>query len=253
MGLLGRPGHDNATGPAVPILVLLAVLAAPASSGGAPPQGETVAAPKVVDRAAAARRRAELAELEALIETERERPSGTFSREVVDGKGHRLVLLVAPTAGPVERVFSFEPGIPVATLYALILDAERRIRLVLVEPMGKQEAYELDHLLFDQEGAIAARDHTYGTFTDCADGRLHERRIVTVFGLGLAVLERSVEFPNDPPSSGSQLTQGCALEAAAPPFADAAAFLRAHRLERAAREAGVRLARGVEAASPPAR
>jgi hypothetical protein len=119
--------------------------------------------------------------------------------------------------------------------------------------MGRPEAYELDQLLFDPEGRIAARDHTYGTFTDCADGRLHERRIVTVFGPGLAVLERSVEFPNDPPSAGAQLTQGCALEAAAPPFPDAAAFLRAHRLERPAREAGVRLERGAEAGGSPGR
>jgi hypothetical protein len=235
-------------------LVLLAVLAAPASSGSAPPaQGDVVAPLTLADRVAAARRRAELGALEALLEAERGRPSGARVRDVVDGKGHRLVLFVARTSGPVERVHSFEPGFAVATLYALILDAERKVRLLLVEPKGRQDGYEIDQILFGRDGKVAARDHIYGTFTDCADGRFHDHRIVTVFGPALRVLERSVEFFNDPPGSGSRFTEGCTLEVAKPPFPDAPSFLLAHHLERAAREAGVRVGRSAEVGGPQTR
>jgi len=224
----------------VPILILLSFLAAPASSGGAPPAHGDVVAPRTrADRAAAARRRAELAALEGLLEAERGRPSGARVRDVVDGKGHRLVLFVARESGAVERIHSFEPGFAFATLYALVLDAERRPRLLLVEPKAKEEAYEIDQILFGRDGKAAARDHTFGTSTDCADGRFHERRIVTVFGPALRVLERRVELLNDPP--GAQLTEGCALEAANPPHPDARSLLHAHGLESAAREAGMRV------------
>jgi hypothetical protein len=223
----------------VPTLLLLAVLAAPASSGSAPPApGDAVAPLTRADRVAAARRRAELGALEALLEAERGRPSGARVRDVLDGKGHRLIVFVAGAGGAVERVRSFEPDLAVAVLYALVLDAERRPRLLLVEPKGKEEAYEIDQVSFGRDGKAAARDHTYGTSTDCADGRFHERRIVTVFGPALRVLERRVELLNDPP--GSQLTEGCALEASSPPLPDAWSYLRAHRLEGAAREARVR-------------
>jgi hypothetical protein len=214
------------------ILVLLAVLAAPLTHADRPPTS---------------RREAELAALEALLEAERGRPSGARVRDVIDEKGHRLVLFVATVGGAVERVRSFEPGFTFATLYALVLDAERRPRLILVQPQGKEEAYEIDQFLFGLDGKAAARDHTYGTSTNCADGRIHERRVVTIFGPGLRVLERRVEHFNDPP--GSQLTEGCALEAATPPAPDARAFLRAHGLERAARKAGLR----VEGRAAPAR
>jgi hypothetical protein len=208
----------------LPALVLLAVLSAPLTHA---------------DRVAVARRGAELAALEALLEDERGRPSGARVRDVIDGKGHRLVLFVARAGGAVERARSFEPGFAFATLYALVLDAERRPRLLLVQPQGKEEAYEIDQILFGRDGKAAARDHTYGTSTDCADGRIHERRVVTIYGPALRVLERRVEHLNDPP--GSPLTEGCALEAASPPLPDARAFLRAQGLERAAREAGVRV------------
>src|SRR5512136_601557 len=170
-------------------LALLALLAAPASRAGAQPAHvDVVAPPTRADRLAAARRRAELGALEALLEAERGRPSGARPREVVDGKGHRLVLFVARTSGVVERVRSFEPGFAVTTLYALVLDAERRVRLLLVEPKGGQDAYEIDQVMFGRDGRVTARDHVHGTSTDCADGRFHERRIVTVFGPALRVL-----------------------------------------------------------------
>lgn len=242
----------RAQGCMAPALVLFAVLAAPASSVGAQPaQGDVVAPLTHADRLAAARRRAELSALEALLEAERGRPSGARVREVVDGEGHRLVLFIARTSGLVERVRSFELGLDAANLYALVLDAERRVRLLLVEPRGGQEAYEIDQILFGRDGKVTARDHVHGTSTDCADGRFHERRIVTAFGPGLRVLERSVELLDDP--LGSRLTEGCALEAANPPFPDAPSFLRAHHLERAAHEAGVRAGRGAEAGGPQTR
>jgi len=217
----------------LPTLVLLAVLAAPLTPA---------------ERAVVARRGAELGALEGLLEAERGRPSGARVRDVIDREGHRLVLFVATVGGAVERVRSFEPGFTFATLYALILDAERRPRLLLVQPRGKDDAYEIDQLLFGRDGKAAARDHTYGTSTDCADGRIHERRVVTIFGPALRALERRVEHLNDPP--GAQLTEGCALEAPSPPFPDARALLRAHGLERASREAGVRV-QGRGGAPPP--
>jgi hypothetical protein len=224
-------------------LLLLAALTAPASNSNAPlAQGDAAVPVAPADRVAAARRRAELVALQALFTAERERPSGTRVRDVLDGKGHRIVLFVARTNGAIESVRTFEPGLTVA-LYALILDAERRVRLLLIEPKDRRDAYEIDQILFERDGKTAARDHIYGTFTDCADGRLHDRRTVTVFGPQLRVLERSVEFLDDPPGSGSRFTEGCAWEAASPPLPNAPSYLRAHRLETAAREAGVRVER----------
>jgi len=227
----------------VPALVLLAFLIAPASiARAAPAHGDAVAPLTRAERVATARHRAELGALEALVETERGRPSGTRVREVIDGKGHRLILFVARVGGAVERAHSFEPGFAFATLYALVVDAERRPRLLLVQPQGKEEAYEIDQILFGRDGKTAARDHTYGTSTDCADGRFHERRVLTIFGPALRLLERRVELLNDPP--GSQLTEGCALEAAKPPLPDARSFLHAHGLEGVTRAAGVRVGSG---------
>lgn len=224
----------------MPALLLIAILAASEPGGDATTAHGDVVAPRTrADREEAARRRKELGTLEALLEAERGRPSGARVREVLDGKGHRLVLFAVGASGAVERVHTFEPELAVAELYALILDGERRPRLLLMEPKAKEEAYEIDQVLFGRDGKAAARDHTYGTSTDCADGRFHERRIVTVFGPGLRVLERSVELLNDPP--GAQLAEGCALEVASLPFPDAWSFLHAHRLEGAARAAGVRV------------
>jgi hypothetical protein len=199
-------------------------------------------AAKRADRLVAARLRSEMSALQSLCETERGRPSGTRVRDVLDGNGHRLVLMVTRTSGAVEIVRTFEPG-AVSILYALILDADSRVRLLLVEPKNTSDRYEIDQILFQPDGRTAARDHLYGTFLDCADGRLHDRRIVTVFGPSLRVLERRVEFPDDPPSAGSRLTEGCALEAAGPTYPNAPSYLRAHHLEEAAREAGVRFER----------
>ena len=160
-------------------LVLLAVFTAIASSGGGPSaHGATVAPRSHADRVAAARGGAELGALEALLEAERGRPSGARVRDVIDGRGHRLVLFVARVGGAIERVHSFEPGFTFMTLYVLLLDARGRPRLLLVQPQGKEEAYGgSTKFLFGRDGRTAARNHTYGTSTDCADGRIHERRV----------------------------------------------------------------------------
>ena len=228
-------------------LLLVTVMAAPASSGRPQPDPAAVIAPATdADRIAAARRQAELRALEAVLETERGRPSGARVREVVDRQGHGLVLFVTRPGGVVERARSFEPGFPVGGLYALVLDRERRIRLLLVEPQGTQDAYQIDQILFGRDGKVTARDHAYGTYADCVDGRFHERRIVTVFGSDQRVIERKIEFLNDPP--GTRPGEGCAFEAAVPPYPDAASLLRAHHLEGPAREAGVLWAEGDEGA-----
>lgn len=224
-------------------LLLLASLAAPTPSGlHAPEPGDAPVVAKPADRLTAARLRSEMSALQVLCEAERGRRSGTRVRDVVDGKGHRLVLMVTRESGALEIVHTFEPG-TASALYALILDAESRVRFLLVEPKDKSDRYEIDQILFQPDGMTAVRDHLFGTFVDCADGRLHDRRIVTVFGPSLRVLERSVEFPDDPPSAGSRLTEGCALEAAGPTYPDAASYLRAYHLEGAAREAGLRFER----------
>lgn len=233
----------------MPSLLLLAALAHSISSALPADPGDSVVIAKPPERRAAARRRAELAALQSLCEAERGRPSGTRVRDVLDEKGHRLVLIVARANGTVETVHTFEPG-TVATLYALILDPDGRLRMLLVEPKDRSDRYEIDQILFEPDGGTAARDHLSGTFVDCADGRLHDRRVLTVFGPGLRVLERSIQFPDDPPSLGARLTEGCAFEAAGPAYPDAVSYLRAHRLERAAREAGVKVARGLDDGPP---
>jgi len=204
-----------------------------------PTEGE-VAMPRThADRVVAARSQAALEALEALVEKERARPTGARVRGVIDHLGHRLVLFAARPTGAVERIDSFEPAFAIRVLYAFILDSERRVRLLLIEPMDQREAYEIDQYMFSSDGNALARDHTYGTFTDCADGRIHERRIITVFGTNLRVLQRKVEFLNELP--GPPLTTGCALEPDRPPYGNAAALLRAHGLEQLASEAGLRL------------
>jgi len=222
----------------------VAVVMATASVGGhaLAADGEEVEPRTPADRLMVARARATLATLEGLIEKERARPRGAPARRVIDRWGHRLILFATGTDGVAERIHSFEPGFALRSLYALVLDSEHRVRLFLIEPMSRQEAYEIDQYLFAGDGGAIARDHTYGTFTDCADGRIHERRIVTVFGPRLRVLQRKVEFLNE--LAGQPLTLGCALEADRPPFSDAASLLRAHGLERLASEAGLRVGPG---------
>ncbi len=236
-----RGYHSAVTWPAR--LALAASFAVPVAAVADPaPPGGPVTPSSREDRAESARRRGELESFQELLQGERARPSGARVRDVVGKDGQRLVLLVETTDGVVQRVDTFEPPLFVRTLFALVLDAQRRIRFAPIEPEedGHRQAFELDAYLFDTEGRTVARDHTYGTSLDCADGRLHERRIVTAYRPTLRVISRTVEFAND--FGPSPRAQGCALGEPRDSPADAPALLRAYRLESAARDAGVKLA-----------
>ena len=179
---------------------LAACFAVPTAAVAEPaPAGGPVTPSSREDRVESARRRYELESFQELLHGERARPSGARVRDVVGKDGQRLVLLVETTDGPVQRVDTFEPPLFVRTLFALVLDAQRRIRFALIEPEegGHPQAFDLDAYLFDAEGHTVAREHTYGTSLDCADGRLHERRIVTAYRPTLRVISRTVEFAND--------------------------------------------------------
>lgn len=224
-------------------LALAACLAAPAAASRADPAppGGTVTPSTREDRAESKRRRRELEAFQKLIEDERSRPSGARLRDPVDREGHHLLVFAETTEGTMRRVDSFEHALFVRATFVLVLDARRRVRCAVIEPEegGHRQAFEIDQYLFDEEGRTVARDHTYGTSLDCADGRLHERRTVTAFRPSLRIISRAVEFAND--FGPSPNAQGCALREARPPLPDAPGLLRAYGLEPAARAAGVEI------------
>jgi hypothetical protein len=220
---------------------LAVILLSPfASFGEAPPHPDDVTPSTAADRAEAARCRAEMEAFQRLLERERGRPSGARIRDPVDRQGHRLLLFVETRQGAIERVESFEQGRVVRATFVLVLDAQRRLRFLVIEPEDEDvahQAFEIDQYLFDTRGRTLARDHTYGTSLDCADGRLHERRTVTLFRPTLQMISRAVELPNDfgpgPPA------EGCARPAARASLPDAPSLLHSWRLEGAVRAAGV--------------
>ena len=225
-------------------LALLACLAGPLASA-APPHADEVTPSTQADRAESVRRRTELATFQRLLEDEHARPAGARIPDPVDAAGHRLIVLVKTSERAIRRVDGFDHALFVRSTFALVLDAQGRLRFLVIEPEdAAHQAYEIDAYLFDLDGRTVARDHTYGTSLDCADGRLHERRIVTTFRPNLRVISRAVEFAND--FGSAPRLEGCALHAAGAPLPDAPSLLRAHGLAPAAAAAGVRLAPGTE-------
>jgi len=223
-------------------LALLACLAGPLASA-APPHADEVTPSTQADRAESAHRRTELATFQKLLEDEHARPTGARIPDPVDRAGHRVIVLVETPAKAVRRVDGFDHALFVRSTFVLVLDAQGRLRFLVIEPEdAAHEAYEIDAYLFDLDGRTVARDHTYGTSLDCADGRLHERRIVTAFRPNLRMISRAVEFAND--FGAAPRLEGCALHAAEAPLPDAPSLLRAHGLEPAAAAAGVMLAPG---------
>ena len=221
------------------VLTPLLVVALAARSGAGAPLPE-IAARTPEDRREAAQRRGELASLQALLEGERGRevPYGTGNRQVIGAKGHRLLLFVRTWHGSVERVASFDTELSWVTLYALVLDAQRRPRLLLIEPRGSPYAYELDHYVFDQDGHTVARDHSYGTAVDLrrrSPARAPHRDHLPPHAP--RVVARDVTLLDE---RGS-LAEGCALEQGGPPLPDAATILRDHGLAPVARAAGARV------------
>ena len=241
---MNRAGSAATTG-AVSLATRLAVcvwLAAPGAglADPAPPGGAVVPSTRA-DRAESAERIRELASFQKLLEDERSRPSRSRLRDPVDREGHHLLVFAETPEGTMRRVDTFEHALFVRTTFVLLLDPHRRLRFLVIEPEegGHHQAFEIDAYLFDAEGRTVARDHTYGTSLDCADGRLHERRTVTAFRPGLRVISRAIEYAND--FGPSPRAQGCALREPGAPLPDAPALVRAYRLEQAARAAGVRL------------